>query len=72
MSRRALVPVKGGYKVVEAKEMVEMADGRTYFTDDGWTMVYLRKRSGSVRLLKGKEADLGRFLAVSQSSAGPS
>jgi hypothetical protein len=55
-----------------SRERVEMVDGRTYYSDDNWTTVYLIRPSGKRRLVAGKEADLARFLAVAQSSAGPS
>jgi hypothetical protein len=53
------------------RETVEMADGRVYYTDDNWQTVYVQVREGRARKLKGKEADLARFLAVAQSSGGP-
>jgi len=56
------------------RETVEMVDGRIYFSDDNWQTVQLSRGPGkpgtSSRLVTGQEADLARFLAVAQSSAG--
>lgn len=52
------------------EEAVEMLDGRVYFSRDGWATVWLIEKDGiTKRLLRGDEADLGRFLAAAQSSA---
>lgn len=53
------------------RETVEMVDGRVFYSDDNWQTVYLIRPSGKTKLLTGKEADLVRFIAVAQSSAGP-
>ncbi|MER9336037.1 hypothetical protein NKJ06_18940 [Mesorhizobium sp. M0293] len=53
------------------REYVEMLDGRVYYSDDNWQTVYLIPVGGRGHRITGKEADLARFLAVSQSSAGP-
>lgn len=53
------------------REMVEMVDGRVYYSDDNWTTVYLIPPGGKARRVTGKAADLARFLAVAQSSAAP-
>lgn len=56
-----------------SRETVEMVDGRIYYSDDNWETVW-KKRLGGLgggRPAIGKEADLARFLAVSQSSASP-
>jgi hypothetical protein len=50
-------------------EAVEMLDGRVYYSQDGWATVWLIDRDGTARRLKGKAADLGRFLAITQASA---
>ena len=52
-------------------EKVEMADGRVYVSDDNWVTV--RKRGPQRdRIVNDKqEADMVRFIAVAQSSAGP-
>jgi hypothetical protein len=49
-------------------ERVEMVDGRVYYSLDNWTTVFLVKPSGKPRRISGKDADLARFLAISQSS----
>jgi hypothetical protein len=53
------------------RETVEMVDGRVYYSDDNWTTIYIMRPSGKRRRVEGREADLARFLAVAQSSAGP-
>ncbi|MER8619212.1 hypothetical protein NKG99_20635 [Mesorhizobium sp. M1409] len=53
------------------RETVEMVDGRVYFSDDNWTTVHVIPPGGQPRRVTGKAADLARFLAVAQSSAGP-
>ena len=50
-------------------ETVQTVDGRIFWSRDNWATVYLIQR-GKQRKLGGKEADLARFLAVAQSSAG--
>ena len=57
------------------RETVEMLDGRVYYSDDNWQTVYkvnISGMGGSRRITSKKEADLVRFIAVAQSSAGPS
>lgn len=56
------------------RETVEMVDGRVYYSDDNWHTVYKAALGGlgGGRVVTGKEADLARFIAVAQSSAGPS
>jgi hypothetical protein len=52
-------------------DQVEMVDGRVYSTDDNWVTVFVTPAGGKRRRITGKAADLARFLAVAQSSAGP-
>jgi hypothetical protein len=60
-------------------ETVEMVDGRVYSSDDNWQTIWLRKPTGwrpghmspARRITDKEEADLIRFIAVAQSSAGP-
>ncbi|MCZ8545040.1 hypothetical protein OOJ09_12675 [Mesorhizobium qingshengii] len=54
-------------KIPAGAEKVEMVDGRVYYSTDNWHTVYLVK-DGKARKLNGKEADLARFLAISQGS----
>jgi len=48
------------------REEVEMVDGRVYYSDDNWQTVYKAALGGlgGGRPVKGKEADLARFLAM--------
>lgn len=48
------------------REEVEMVDGRVYFSDDNWVTVYKARFGGlgGGRPVKGREADLARFLAI--------
>lgn len=50
-------------KIPAGAETVEMVDGRTYYSTDGWQTVYVVER-GKARKLTGEEADLARFLAI--------
>lgn len=60
-------------------ETIEMIDGRVYLSDDNWQTIWLRKPtkwkpghwSPCQKITDKEEADLVRFLAVAQSSAGP-
>ncbi|WP_189343657.1 MULTISPECIES: hypothetical protein [unclassified Mesorhizobium] len=54
-------------KIPAGAETVEMVDGRVYYSTDGWHTVYLWK-DGKARKLPKKQADLARFLAISQGS----
>lgn len=57
------------------RETVEMLDGRKYFSDDNWQTIWqargMPNGSSHRKILDKQEADLVRFLAVAQSSAGP-
>lgn len=61
------------------RETIEMVDGRVYISDDNWTTIWMRKPTGwkpghmspAQKITDKAEADLVRFLAVAQSSAGP-
>jgi hypothetical protein len=60
--------------IPKGAETVEMVDGRVYFSTDNWATVYRLWRGNSHRwriVTDKQEADLARFLAVAQSSAGP-
>ena len=57
--------------IPKGAETVEMVDGRVYFSTDNWTTVYVVRPSGKTSLVTGRAADLARFIAISQSSAGP-
>ena len=59
------------------RDAVEMVDGRLYWSDDNWQTVW-KRRAGHwadgfaktpSRKVTGREADLARFLAITQSSA---
>jgi len=53
---------------------VEMLDGRVYFSYDNWHTVWQETPFGAGkchRIVDKQEADLVRFIAVAQSSAGP-
>lgn len=60
-------------------ETIEMVDGRVYSSDDNWQTIWLRKptkwKPGHMgpchKIIDKEEADLIRFIAVAQSSAGP-
>jgi len=52
-------------------EVIEMADGRQYMTQDNWETGVVISRSGKVTKLKGEALNLARFLAASHSSASP-
>lgn len=51
------------------EDLIEMLDGRTFWTDDNWMTAWARSRDGR-RWRRVPEAAMGlvRFLAVSQSS----
>jgi len=51
-------------------ETVETVDGRLFYSTDNWSTVFVIVR-GKRRKVAGDEADLARFLAAAQSSAGP-
>ena len=54
------------------RETVEMVDGRIYFSDDNWETVWKMRRGTSHRIVKDKaEADLARYLAITQEHAAP-
>jgi hypothetical protein len=55
------------------RETVEMADHRVFFSTDGWKTVWQERGLGRShrKVLDKQEADLIRFLAVSQHSASP-
>lgn len=57
-------------KGLRPREQVETIMGVVYWSDDNWETVHKLNISGGggSRQVKGKEADLARFLAVSQSS----
>jgi len=60
-------------------ESIEMVDGRVFISDDNWQTIWVRKQtkwkpghwSPCRKITDKQEADLVRFLAVCQSSAGP-
>lgn len=53
------------------REQVETVDGRIYFSDDGWETVYRRlDRTALERVTDKEEADLARFLAITQAGPG--
>jgi hypothetical protein len=56
--------------VITKREDLHMLDGRIYETEDNWQTVWLL-RDGKRSKVTGRDADLVRFLAVAQSSAGP-
>lgn len=49
-------------------EVVEMVDGRVYFSGDNWQTAMLVDDEGHMYRLTGDDLNLARFLAVSQSS----
>lgn len=55
-----------------ARETVEMADHRKYFSDDGWKTVWqargMPNGSSHRKVLDSNEADFVRYIVVSQSS----
>lgn len=51
-------------KIPANAKVVEMVDGRVYYSTDNWLTVYLVKPGGKPRKLTGKEADLARFIAI--------
>lgn len=55
------------------RDTVEMVDGRVYFSTDSWATVWQSRGLGRShrKVLDKAEADLVRFIAVSQSSASP-
>lgn len=61
-------------KISPKDDMVEMLDGRIFWTRDNWQTIAATHRGNRsrTRMVTDKdEADLVRFIAVSQSSAGP-
>jgi hypothetical protein len=58
------------------RETVEMLDGRVYFTVDNWKTIWQSRGDANGRshrkVLDKGEADLVRFIAIAQSSGGPS
>jgi hypothetical protein len=53
-------------------ELIVMADGRQFWSNDNWQTIWQLSREGlRWRKVPESEADLVRFLAVAQSSAGP-
>lgn len=58
------------------REILEMLDGRVFFSDDNWKTIWQARGMPNGRshrkLIDKHEADKVRFLAVAQSSAGPS
>lgn len=61
------------------RDTVEMVDGRVFISDDNWQTIWVRKPtkwkpghwSPCRKITDKQEADLVRFLAVAQTSAGP-
>ena len=53
------------------RETVEMADGRLYFSTDGWKTVWLMRGMGRShrKVLDKQEADMARFIAIAQTRA---
>jgi hypothetical protein len=49
-------------------ELIEMVDGRVYWSTDKWQSATLVDRYGKVRKLEGQALHHAQFLAVSQSS----
>lgn len=59
--------------IPKGAETVEMVDGRVYYSTDNWQAIWLIRPHYEVatKVRDRRKADLIRFLAVSQSSAGP-
>jgi hypothetical protein len=56
-------------KPPKGAETIEMVDGRIFFSRDNWQTTYVIKPgSDRARKVPRRQADLVRFLAVSQSS----
>ena len=49
-------------------EVVEMVDGRVYFSSDNWQTATLVDDEGRITRLTGTALDFARFLAISQAS----
>lgn len=47
------------------REEAKLADGRVFWSEDGWKTVYIERRGEQPRLLSEKEADVARRLAKS-------
>lgn len=46
-------------------QVVEMVDGRVFYSTDRWESVYLISAPGKkARRISGRQADLARFLAI--------
>ena len=63
--------------IPKGAETVEMVDGRVYYSTDNWATVWVTTiveitppGVARARRVTGRAADLARFLAVAQSSAG--
>lgn len=56
--------------MMKGAEMIEMVDGRVFFSRDNWQTIFLIPEAGSKprKVTDRRKADLVRFLAVSQSS----
>jgi hypothetical protein len=59
------------------REVVELVDGRVYYSDDNWEHVWRREQIETANschvtdyLITGEEADFARFLAVTQAGPG--
>jgi hypothetical protein len=58
---------------ISSTDTVEMVDGRVYLTTDNWQTIFMKQRGDDrIRRVPAKQLDFVRFLAVAQSSAGPS
>lgn len=65
MSRRAT-------KMQPKRQQVEMLDGRVFFSHDNWETVWRKTSPTHQRRVTDKEeADMVRFIAICQASAGP-
>lgn len=68
MSRRAT-------KMQPKRQQVEMLDGRVFFSHDNWETVWQARGDKNGRshrkILDKEEADMVRFIAICQASAGP-
>lgn len=54
-------------------DLLEMLDGRVFWSDDNWQTIWAQSRDGKRWKRVPEDAvDLVRFIAVSQSSGGPS
>jgi hypothetical protein len=52
--------------------LIEMLDGRVFWSDDGWATIWARSRDGKrwKKVPAGPASDLVRFLAIAQAGPG--